>query len=250
MQSSNLPAGAGAFIRNENTGPNYAPAASSAWWSGPPVNGPLDQHFQGDFTISPELLAMQSSGHQHHVNDNTAFRSIPENSMFSHSETADDRTFYYPQDPWCPPPVDDDLTQAYVWSQFEQSVWCNPGKFPPSLQGMSSQPPTEPFPMPPQEQSAFFECAWIEDAKQCGHLISDHRRKLGMHLGEFHGIHGNDKKEVTCFWQDCNQKMQRGGIGRHIISCHMKTRWYCPNCTKTYSRRDAMKKHAKDCQGA
>ncbi|KAG2033507.1 hypothetical protein BDR03DRAFT_984985 [Suillus americanus] len=207
MQSSNLPAG----------------AASSAWWSGPPVNGPLDQRFQGDFTISPELLAMhsslrdyRSSGHQHHVNDNTAFRSIPENSMFSHSETADDRTFYYPQDPWCPPPVDDDLTQAYVW------------QIPPVLAGdvVTAADGTVPY------------------------AASRTTRKLGMHLGEFHGIHGNDKKEVTCFWQDCNQKMQRGGIGRHIISCHMKTRWYCPNCTKTYSRRDAMKKHAKDCQGA
>jgi len=39
--------------------PNYVPATScalTAWWSGPTVNGPLDQRFQGNFPISPELL--------------------------------------------------------------------------------------------------------------------------------------------------------------------------------------------------
>ncbi|KAG1847362.1 hypothetical protein DFJ58DRAFT_798173, partial [Suillus subalutaceus] len=176
-------AGAAVFRSNENTGPNYAPAtssASTAWWSGPTVDGPPDQRFQGNFTISPELLAMQNSGYQHHVNDNTAFRSVPENSMLSHSETADDRTFYYPQDPL-----------SYIWSQF-RPVWYNPGQFPPSSQ-----------------------------------------RQLGMHLGNFHGIHGNDKKEVTCFWRACNQKMQRGAIGRHIISRHLNTRWTCEHCFKT-----------------
>ncbi|KAG1878147.1 hypothetical protein F4604DRAFT_598009 [Suillus subluteus] len=194
---------------------------------------------------------MQNSGYQHHVNDNTAFRSVPENSMLSHSETADDRTFYYPQDPLCPPPVDENLTQAYILSQFGP-VWYNPGQFPPSLQVMTLQPSTEPLPtmMPPQEQSALHECAWIEDDKLCGHAISNHKRQLGMHLGNFHGIQGNDKKVVTCFWQGCKQKIQRGNIGRHIISRHLNTRWTCEHCFKAYSRRDAMKKHAKDCQAA
>ncbi|KAG2140291.1 hypothetical protein BD769DRAFT_1662830 [Suillus cothurnatus] len=254
MQSSNLVAGTSVSRRNENTGPNYAPAtfrAPTAWWSGLTVSGPLDQRFQGNFPISPELLAIQNS-EQHHVNDNTAFQSIPGNSISSHSQTVDDRTFYYPQELWHPRPEDENLAQAYTWSQCEQPVWYNPGQFPPSFQEVASQPSTELLPntMPPQEQSAFHECAWIEDNKRCGHLIWDERRKLGMHLSNVHGVQGNDKKGVVCHWEGCNHNMQRGAIGRHIISCHLKTRWTCENCSKTYSRRDAMKKHAKECQAA
>ncbi|KAG1777043.1 hypothetical protein EV702DRAFT_1105230 [Suillus placidus] len=134
-------------------------------------------------------------------------------------------------------------------SQCGQPLWYNP--FPPSLQAMTSQPSTEPLfimnLIPPPEQS---ECAWTEDGKRCGHPILNAKRKLGMHLRDFHGVQGNDKKSLVCFWQGCSRKMQRGAIGRHIISCHLKTRFTCKNCLKTYSRSDAMKKHAKDCQAA
>ncbi|KAG2140293.1 hypothetical protein BD769DRAFT_1662831 [Suillus cothurnatus] len=217
------------------------------------ITGPLDQRFQGDFPISPELLlAIQNPGQQHHVNDSTAFRSIPGNSMLSQSQTVDDRAFYYPQELWYPWPEDDNLAHTHTWSQCRQPIWYNPGQFPPSLQVMTSQPSTQLLSnmMPPQEQSAVNECAWIEDGKQCGHPILNDRRKLGIHLSDFHGVQGNDKKDVMCLWQGCNQNMQRGAIRRHIISCHLKTRWTCENCSKTYSRRDTMKKHAKECQAA
>lgn len=257
MQFSNPVADAAEFRRDENTGPNYAPAtsrASTAWWPEPTVDGQFDQRFQGDFPLSPEWLAMQDSAHQHHVNDNTAFGSIPENSMLSHLEIADDRTFCYPQDLLHSSPEDDNLNQAYVWSQFGQPAWYNPGQFLPSLQVMTPQPSTEPLPttMPRQEQLTLHECAWIENDKWCGHLVSNNKRKLGTHLCDSHGIQGNDKKDVVCLWNGCNRKLQRGAIGRHIVSCHMETRWACENinCTKSYSRRDAMKKHAKDCQAA
>ncbi|KAG2342586.1 hypothetical protein BDR05DRAFT_351671 [Suillus weaverae] len=252
MQSPNLVAGGGVIKCNETTSPNHAPGtsrASTAWWSGPTVNDPLDQRFPGDFPFSPEFLAMQNSGHQYHVNDDTAFRNISENSLLSRSETTNDRTFCYPQDPQRPPPQDDNLTPAYI-CQWGQPLWYNP--FTASLQAMTSQPSTEPLPViiPPQEQSAFLECAWTEDGKRCGHPILDNRRKLGMHLRDSHGVQGNDKNELVCFWQGCSRKMQRGAIGRHIISCHLKTRFTCKNCLKAYSRSDAMKKHAKDCQAA
>ncbi|KAG2153637.1 uncharacterized protein EDB93DRAFT_206530 [Suillus bovinus] len=189
---------------------------------------------------------MQNSGHQHH--DNTTF--IPENSTLSHSETVDDRTFCYPQELWCLPLEDDNLSQAYIRSQCGQPLWYNPGELHPSLP--MSQSSMEPIPimMPSQEQSDLFECAWIEDGKRCGHSISSDKRKLGMHLSDSHGIHGKDKKEVVCSWQGCNQPMQRGAIGRHIISRHLQVRWTCKFCPKNYSRRDAMKKHAKDCQAS
>ncbi|KAG2113874.1 uncharacterized protein F5147DRAFT_35990 [Suillus discolor] len=257
MQSFNPVTGASTFGYNETTSPNHAPGtssscASTACWSGPIVNGPSDECFPGGFALPPEFFVMQNSGHQHHVNDNTAFQSIPENSMLLHSETADDRTSYYPQDLWYLPLEDNNLTQAYVWNQYGQLPLFNSGTIPPSLQTMMSQSSTEPLPimMPSQEQSALSECAWIEDGKRCDHPISHDKRKLSTHLRNFHGVYGPEKKPVVCFWQGCDQNMQRGAIGRHIISCHLKTRWTCKNCSKTYSRRDAMKKHAKDCQVA
>lgn len=257
MQSFNPVASASTFGYNETTSPNQAPgtsssSASTAWWSGPIVNGPSDQYFPGGFTFPPESLVMQNSGYQYHVNDNTAFQSIPENSMLSHSETANDGTLYFPQDLCYPPPEDDNLTQAYVWNRCGQLPGFNSGTFPPSpfLQTMMSQSSTEPLPimMPSQEQPVLSECAWIEDGKRCDHPIS--QRKLGVHLRDFHGVYGEEKKPVVCFWQFCDQNMQRRSIVRHIISCHLKTKWTCKNCSMTYSRRDGLKKHAKDCQAA
>lgn len=252
MQSSDSIADPPIFGYDETTSLNYVPCASTTWWPGSTVNGPLDQRFQNDFPFAPEILAMQNYGHQHLVNDNTTFQSIPENSMLSHSVTVDDRMFYYPQDPRRPPPEDDNLNQAYVGSQYRQSVWDNPGQSPPTLQVTASQPSTEllPIMMPPQDQPVFLLCAWTQDDKRCGHTIWSDRRKLGTHLRDFHGVQGNEKKGVVCLWDGCNHNMQRGAIGRHIISCHMKTRWTCEYCSKTYSRRDALKKHTKDCQAA
>ncbi|KIK40369.1 hypothetical protein CY34DRAFT_41513, partial [Suillus luteus UH-Slu-Lm8-n1] len=91
------------------------------------------------------------------------------------------------------------------------------------------------------------ECAWIEDGKRCCHPLwpVDDTHKLGRHLREFHCVQGNEKKWVTCFWEGCNRKLQRGAIVQHIRSCHLKIRSPCTNCLKTYSRRDTMKKHAK-----
>jgi hypothetical protein len=54
----------------------------------------------------------------------------------------------------------------------------------------------------------------------------------------------------VCRWRDCGQKLQRRGIGRHVASRHLKIQSYCHRCSKPYSRRDAMKKHARECQGA
>lgn len=250
MQSSNLVAHA---AMSRTTSPNDVHGTSralTAWWPGPIINGPLDQRLPDDFSYSPEFLAVQNSGHQHHVDDNTAFRSIPENPILSHSETTDDSFFFHPPDPWYPP-AEVDINQAYILSQCGQPLWYIPQKFPPSLQAMTSQPLTEPLPnmITPQEQ-LLPECAWIENGKRCGQPLLDDTRKLGMHLGNSHDIQGNDKKPVTCFWEGCNRKLQRGALARHIRSRHLKTRWACNNCLKTYSRRDAMKKHTKGCQAA
>lgn len=252
MQTSNIVVRSAISRSNGITSLNHVPGtfrASNAWCSGPAVNSPLNQRFPDDSSYPPEFLAVQNSGHQHHVNYNTAFRSIPENPMLSHSEATNDRLFFYPPDPSYPPPQVDDLNQAYIWDQCGQPLWYIPQKFPPSLQAMPSQPLTEPLPnmMPPQEQ-LLPECAWIEDGKRCGQPLSDDTRKLGMHLGDSHGIQGNDKKLVTCLWEGCNRKLQRGALARHIRSRHFKTRWACKHCLKTYSRRDAMNKHAKGCQ--
>ncbi|KAG1727605.1 hypothetical protein EDB19DRAFT_192309 [Suillus lakei] len=234
---------------NETTSsPNYTPGtsrASTAWWSGPDVNG-LDQRFSGDLTF------LQNSGHQHHVTDHTAhtaFGSIPENSLLSHSETADNTTFCYSENPWYPPPEDNNLTRAYIQSH-RHPLWWNPGNIPPSLQAMTLQSSMEQLPiiMPPQAQPTLHECDWTENGERCCQPILDDRRKLGIHLRDFHNVQGNDKKDVVCLWQGCNRKMQRGAIGRHIISCHLKTKWTCKNCFKEYSRKDAMKKHTRECQ--
>ncbi|KAG2072277.1 hypothetical protein BDR04DRAFT_1117104 [Suillus decipiens] len=253
MQSSNPIVGAAVSGYDETASLNYVPAtscASTAWWPGPTVDGSLDQRFQNDFSFVREFL--ENPGHQHLVNDNTAFQSIPENSMLSHSGTVDDRMFYYPQDPRGLPLEDDNLNQAYVGSQHGRPVWDNPGQFLPTLQVMASQPSTEllPIMMPPQDQLSFLQCAWTKDDKQCGHLIWGDKRKLGAHLRDSHGVQGNEKKEVVCLWNGCNHNMQRGAIGRHIISRHIKIRWTCEYCSKTYSRRDALRKHTKDCQAA
>lgn len=255
MQSSNVVTSAAISRSNEITSPNDVhgtSCASTAWWSGPIINSALDQRLPDDSSYSPEFLAVQNFGHQTHVNDNTASRSIPENPVLSHSETTDDGFFFYPPDPCYIPPEVDNLNQAYVWSQCGQPLWYIPRNFPPSLQAMTLQPSTEPLPdmIPPQEQLILPECAWIENGKRCGQPLLDDMRKLGMHLGDSHGIQGNDKKPVTCFWEGCNRKLQRGALARHIRSRHLKTRWACDNCFKTYSRRDAMRKHTKGCQAA
>ncbi|KAG2118468.1 hypothetical protein DEU56DRAFT_139530 [Suillus clintonianus] len=191
-------------------------------------------------------MTVQNSGHQRST-DRTAFHSFPENPIL-HSETADDTTVYYPQDSWYPPPVDNNLAQAYVWSQVP---WYGPGELSsPSLQVMTSQPPVEPLPVatPPQAQSALSPCEWIEDGVRCGQPISGDMRKLGTHLGDAHNIHGHERKPIVCFWPGCGRKMQRGGIRRHIASCHLFIKSSCTRCSKEYSRRDAMRKHAKQCR--
>ncbi|KIK40356.1 hypothetical protein CY34DRAFT_272477 [Suillus luteus UH-Slu-Lm8-n1] len=117
MQTSNIVVRSAISRSNEITSLNHVPGtfrASNAWCSGPAVNRPLNQRFPDDSSYSPEFLAVQNSGHQHHVNYNTAFRSIPENPMLSHSEATNDRLFFYPPDPSYPPPQVDDLNQAYI----------------------------------------------------------------------------------------------------------------------------------------
>ncbi|KAG0702972.1 hypothetical protein DFH29DRAFT_469340 [Suillus ampliporus] len=111
---------------------------------------------------------------------------------------------------------------------------------------------TEPLPVaaPPQPQPAFHVCDWIENGKPCGQTILDDMRKLGTHLSDAHNVHGNERKEMVCHWQGCGRKLQRGAIRRHISSCHLGIKSQCQYCFKEYSRRDAMRKHSKECQAA
>ncbi|KAG1745531.1 uncharacterized protein EDB91DRAFT_1246409 [Suillus paluster] len=219
---------------------------SSAWESVPDVNV-LDQYFSGDLV---SVAMMQNSGNQPHVTDHTGYHSIPENALLFHPETEFNRQFCYPPDSWQipPPPADDSLTHAYIWSH-RSPVWINSGQLPQSLEAVESQPSTKlPVTTSPQARPTSHVCHWIENGVPCGQTISDVMRKLGAHLSDAHNVQGNEKKKIVCNWKDCGREMHRGGIRRHVYSRHFNIKSQCPNCLKEYSRSDAMKKHAKECQ--
>ncbi|OAX39952.1 hypothetical protein K503DRAFT_36649 [Rhizopogon vinicolor AM-OR11-026] len=185
----------------------------------------------------------------------TGCHSIPENSLPFYSKTADSEQFYYyppeTQD-YIPSTTDDTLD---VWSHAN-FPGLDLGEFPASFQAMISQPSTAQLPVMTSLQAsshspgAYHVCEWIENNARCGQTISGVMRELSTHLRDAHHIQGNDKKMLVCFWRDCGRELQRGNMKRHVATRHLNVKSPCDYCLKSYSRRDAMKEHARECQGA
>ncbi|OAX39954.1 hypothetical protein K503DRAFT_769022 [Rhizopogon vinicolor AM-OR11-026] len=245
MQSPNF-AGTSVSQSNETT------SLSTSWKSVPDIVG-IDQLLSGDFTFSQEVAEVM-----HHTTDLTGYHNTPENFLSFHSETADNEQFYYPSEPqdYIPLTADDSLAQAYVWSQANSlSSWFDPGDLHhQSFQAMISQPSVEQLkPMMPSQVFSrspgdHHVCDWIENDVRCGQPIMGDI--LGAHLRNAHNVQGNEKKMLVCRWRDCGQELQRGGIRRHVATRHLNIKSHCHNCFKSFSRPDAMKKHARECQGA
>ncbi|KAJ8596351.1 hypothetical protein M405DRAFT_837176 [Rhizopogon salebrosus TDB-379] len=257
MQSFNSAAGTSAFQRNGTTSPDqpHTPWSSgllTLLGSGFDVNG-LDYRLSDDLTFSQEFVQVIQP--QCHLTVPTGCHSIPENYLPFHSNTTDIEQLYYLPEPqeFHPSIADDSLSQTCVSSQ-EDFPWFDPGKIPQSLPVLVSQPSMEPLqvmkaPQASSQSSGVYRvCDWIENDVQCGQTISGDI--LSTHLRNAHNIQGNEKRILVCRWYNCGQELQRGGMRRHVATRHLKLKSRCHHCFKPYSRRDAMKKHAKECQSS
>ncbi|KAJ8596352.1 hypothetical protein M405DRAFT_175480 [Rhizopogon salebrosus TDB-379] len=257
MRSSNF-AGAPVFRSNRTSRHNlnpdhWTPSVLTAWQSGLNVHS-LDQYLSTDFTFSqefPEVLQFQC-----HTTDLTGRHTIHENFLSSQSDTTNNDQVYYPSElrDYNPLPADDSLAEAYEWNHANSpSGWLGPDELPLSFRAMVSQLSMDQLPVvtPPHASSQspgvyVSVCDWIENDIPCGQTISGDI--LGTHLRNAHNVRGNEKRMLVCHWRNCDQELQRNGMRRHVATRHLNLKSHCYYCFKPYSRRDAMTKHARECQ--
>jgi len=116
-------------------------------------------------------------------------------------------------------------------------------------------------------------CRWDNPTVQCTMLVESTGQAVREHLRQYHEdvqshhrrrLEGEDTK-LKCLWAGCpgGGLLNEENMGRHI--CHTKghvlsddldgevrgvgVRFQCGKCDGFYSRKDALKRHIKICQG-
>jgi len=104
----------------------------------------------------------------------------------------------------------------------------------------------------PFDGPRMLRCPYHTRGRPCGLLIDGGIPAIGAHFASVHvgpgrsAKSGRPKEYWTCRWGgECNKPMRRKYFKRHVVS-HL-VGWKGSNCSKTYSRDDSARKHAKDC---
>ncbi|KAI0938766.1 hypothetical protein AcV5_000375 [Taiwanofungus camphoratus] len=93
-------------------------------------------------------------------------------------------------------------------------------------------------------------CCW--DGSCVDALTDLTPRGISRHLEQSHLVqttHRHDKRRrVICLWNGCFKNIKLENIGKHIAAVHLKsTRQTCSVCKRVFSRKDALRRHQKDC---
>jgi len=101
-----------------------------------------------------------------------------------------------------------------------------------------------------------FRCQHHARGEPCGLLIEGDIQDALEHFARVH-VHrpgpmvtksSSPPEFWTCRWGGkCNVCMLKENFRRHVTAHFV--RWQCLNCTRTYSRDDSARKHARDCGG-
>ncbi|KAH7929571.1 hypothetical protein BV22DRAFT_1029430 [Leucogyrophana mollusca] len=90
-----------------------------------------------------------------------------------------------------------------------------------------------------------YQCHWYLDGMSCGLWVS--WAKMIEHLHHYHGVTVADKQFVSCLWEDCQARMKKESVARHIAAKHLEIRSKCDVCGGEWCRNDSWQRH---CQNA
>jgi len=106
-------------------------------------------------------------------------------------------------------------------------------------------------------ESSCVRCKW---GGACGMLLTDVTpRGIGRHIREFHFNDSNNswynRSRGCCQWSHndgkgpCGKEMFYEGYAKHIACVHLgSVARSCPDCGRTFSRSDALRRHSRDCR--
>lgn len=82
-------------------------------------------------------------------------------------------------------------------------------------------------------------CQCVTQYGACGQGLSTDPGLASEHLRDAHGLRGDSRQKIRCPWQGCDsQPIQQRNMTRHILSVHLSlSRWTCPQCLKSFSRK-------------
>ena len=92
-------------------------------------------------------------------------------------------------------------------------------------------------------------CLWTDaHGLRCNEFF--YGNNLSAHMQNVHNIHGPDNLRLNCLWKDCGIPLDKEYLSRHIEEKHLGIGHPCSACGKTYSRKDTLSKHKKNCSGS
>ena len=101
--------------------------------------------------------------------------------------------------------------------------------------------PLEAIEFPPSftEKTQFLRCHW----EDCGVWIVSEGRAIKDHIVSVHKVLKREDGSYHCEWVDCPKSGEWSGLVRHIQK-HLRLRWLCSVCEKSFPRRDCVRGHA------
>ncbi|KAG2158055.1 uncharacterized protein EDB93DRAFT_1246546 [Suillus bovinus] len=82
----------------------------------------------------------------------------------------------------------------------------------------------------------------------CGLWVKTNKGSIKRHAQKWHGVaRGGDTDIVSCTWDRCNTKMQKGAVPRHTLCKHFREKFQCNGCLRYLPRDDCWKSHATKC---
>ncbi|KAF8137627.1 hypothetical protein EV363DRAFT_1127016, partial [Boletus edulis] len=90
-------------------------------------------------------------------------------------------------------------------------------------------------------------CQWLTGGMLCSRDFAtlDH---LMMHLGHAHCVQGPTGQYIVCQWWShtgrCDKVFRKDAFKRHL-GTHVGFSFPCPECGKSFSRKDTMLAHCK-----